>query len=73
MSDDVYDVFLSHAGQQKKGFVDILNTVLLSTPAKIKVFLDQHSLNPGHHGWETIVSAANSARVAVVVLSKEFV
>ena len=57
-------VFLSHAGEQKKIFVDILYHAL--TYERIPVFLDEYSLVPGTPGsWERIVEALEAAAVGV--------
>ena len=57
-------VFLSHAGEQKKIFVDVLYHVL--TEEGMSVFMDEHSLAPGTpEAWQSIVGALNSAAVGV--------
>jgi hypothetical protein len=60
-----YDVFLSHAGEQKLAFVDCLYTLLKNQlPDDISVFMDEHSLEPADPSpWETIVHAARHTRV----------
>jgi len=57
-----YDVFLSHAGEQKKPIVDAMHTLLRQVPG-VSVFMDEHSLVPGDEGWDVIVDAARGARV----------
>ena len=57
-------MFLSHAGEQKKVFVDFLYSVL--TEEGISVFMDEPSLTPGtSESWQSIVEALRSAAVGV--------
>jgi hypothetical protein len=63
MGHQPYDVFLSHAGEQKPVFVDCLHTILTNVGAKVSVFMDEHSLEPGDHGWDEIDAAANTAHL----------
>ena len=57
-------VFISHAGEQKKGFVDVLYHAL--TEEGISVFVDEHSLVPGTpEAWESIIEALTAAAVGV--------
>jgi hypothetical protein len=53
-SNHEFDVFLSHAGEQKKAFVDCLYQILVRAGGMgkqhtecFKVFLDQHELQLG--------------------------
>ena len=60
-------VFLSHAGEQKKVFVDSLYHVL--TEEGISVFMDEPSLVPGTpEAWDSIVEALQTAAVGASVL-----
>ena len=55
-------VFLSHAGEQKKVFVDVLYHLL--TEERIRVFMDEPSLVPGTpESWNTIVRNLKTAAV----------
>ena len=57
-------VFISQAGEQKKGFVDVLCHAL--TEEGISVFVDEHSLVPGTpEAWESIIEALTAAAVGV--------
>ena len=57
-------MFLSHAGEQKKVFVDFLYHVL--TEEGISVFMDEPSLVPGDpNAWDSIVEALEAAAVGV--------
>ena len=44
------DVFLSHAGEQKKDFVDLIYAWLTEVH-QLKCFLDEHDLRPGDQAW----------------------
>jgi hypothetical protein len=64
------DVFLSHAGEQKKGIVDCVYQLLVRLGGSgkrrtqcVKVFLDQHSLQFGVTPWEVIVHTARTCRM----------
>jgi hypothetical protein len=63
-------VFLSHAGERKKSFVDCLHQLLVREGGRgqrrkqcINVFMDQHSLEPGMKAWATIEEKAQSCRI----------
>ena len=57
-------MFLSHAGEQKKEFVDFLYN--LFTEERIPVFMDEPSLVPGTpDSWNSIVQALKTAAVGV--------
>jgi hypothetical protein len=69
---DTCDVFLSHAGEQKKAYVDCLYQILVRMgwrgAAKhqqqcIEVFLDQHELQPGATAWAVIEEKARTCRI----------
>jgi hypothetical protein len=66
------DVFLSHAGEQKKAYVDCLYQILvhvggrgLAKPRQrcIEVFLDQHGLQPGATAWAVVEEKARNCRI----------
>jgi hypothetical protein len=57
-----YKVFISHAGEQKRGFVSFLHAEL-ERRCGVPVFMDELSLQPGHHGWSSIVHALENAAV----------
>ena len=57
-----YDVFLSHAGEQKKEFVDTVCT-LLTEVHSIRTFVDEHELQPGDAAWPAMEAALREAAV----------
>jgi hypothetical protein len=59
----IYDAFLSHAGEEKKEFVDCLNTILKHAGSNLNIFMDERSLQPGDDGWDVIELAARTSRV----------
>jgi hypothetical protein len=66
----VCHVFLSHAGEQKKSYVDCLHQLLVREGGRgqrrnqcINVFMDQHSLEPGIPAWAVIEENARSCRI----------
>ena len=62
-------VFLSHAGEQKKVFVDFLHGLLTEDPPGLLVFLDEYSLIPGTpDSWHSIVDALKVAAVGAAQL-----
>jgi hypothetical protein len=65
-----YDVFLSHAGEKKGDFVDCLNAILKNNVgARVRVFMDEHSLEAGDHAWGEIEAAARNARIGTSICS----
>jgi hypothetical protein len=58
-----YDVFLSHGGEQKAGFVANLNKVVENVGARLQVFMDKKSLEVGDHGWEEVKAAAKNTHI----------
>ena len=54
-------MFLSHAGEQKRIFVDYLHDSLQNKG--IESFLDEYSLMHGHNSWEQINEALDAADV----------
>ncbi|CAM9880587.1 unnamed protein product [Chrysoparadoxa australica] len=65
-----YDVFLSHAGPQKWGIVDLLHKLLWCNG--VVAFMDRENLEPSGNAGDDMLRAAWTAAVAVVVLSPEF-
>ena len=65
-----YDVFLSHAGEQKHAFVDLvyehLRLVRQASGSDFQVFMDDSSLRGGHQAWPKIVKAANQCRIGML-------
>jgi hypothetical protein len=71
-TDEVFDVFLSHAGEQKKSYVDCLYQILVRAGGRgkqrtecFKVFLDQHELALGVTPWKVMEHAARTCRIGV--------
>jgi hypothetical protein len=69
---DVCDVFLSHAGEQKKAIVDCVYEILVRLGGSrnrrnqcVTVFLDQHSLQFGVTPWEVMERTARTCRIGV--------
>jgi hypothetical protein len=67
---DVCDVFLSHAGEQKKAFADCLYQLLVRAGGRgkqqgqsINVFMDQHSLQLGDQPWAVMEEKARTCRI----------
>jgi hypothetical protein len=56
------DVFICHAGEQKKDFVDTLRT-LLKDVHKLSVFLDEHNLLVGDHARDKMRDSLETASV----------
>jgi len=65
-----YDVFLSHAGTEKREIVSHIYESLKS--AGLRVFVDYDSLKLGNYATTEMVEAAWSAPVGLFVLSKDF-
>jgi hypothetical protein len=66
----VCHVFLSHAGEQKKSYVDCLHQLLLREGGRgqrrnqcINVFMDQHSLKPGGTAWAVVEENVRNCRI----------
>ena len=57
-----WDVFLSHAGEQKKDFVDLMHAWLTEVH-RLKCFLDEHSLRRGDFSWEQMEKSLRLAAV----------
>jgi len=69
-SDEVYDVFISHAGTDKWTIAEPLYDLLVALG--FKVFLDKAELRPGQEASEKMINAMRTAKIAVVILSPEF-
>jgi hypothetical protein len=76
-SKDVCHVFLSHAGEQKKTFVDCLHQLLVREGRRgtqrnqcINVFLDQHSLEAGNNAWAAIEEKAQTCLVGTASIKR---
>ena len=65
-----YQVFLCHAGEQKKDYVSWLYKALIDKG--VSVFFDELSLPKGEINYEHILYAATTCQIAIIVLSKEF-
>jgi hypothetical protein len=71
-TNEVFDVFLSHAGEQKKAYVDCLYQILVRAAGRgkqrtecFKVFLDHHDLPFGVTAWKLMEHAARTCRIGV--------
>jgi hypothetical protein len=58
-----YQVFISHSGEQKRGFVDFLEAEFANRYPDVKVFLDEYCLKPGDHALKEIHAAMQDAHV----------
>jgi hypothetical protein len=56
-------VFLSHAGQQKRNVVDHVRDRFVRDHPHLKVFVDEHTLEPGDRAMDRIWGACGSAFV----------
>jgi hypothetical protein len=65
-----YDVFISHAREDKKGFVEPLAHRLRD--AGVAVWYDDFSLSPGDSLSQSIGRGIAESRFGIVVLSKHF-
>ena len=61
------DVFLSHAGEQKKDFVDLIHAWLTEV-YRLKCFLDEHSLRRGDYAWLQMEKSLRLASVGQTFL-----
>ncbi len=61
-AEDECDVSLSHAGEQKKNFVDLMHAWLTELYHQ-NCFLDEHSLRRGNHSWLQMEKSLRSASV----------
>lgn len=60
------DVFLSHAGEQKREHVDCVHTIAKYILPGVSVFLDQHSLEFGDDADPEMTKAMNEAAVGML-------
>ena len=65
-----YQVFLSHAGEQKGSYVDRVYDLL--TEQGVSVFFDIRSLKPGIDPALQMIHAALTCQVGIVILSADF-
>lgn len=65
-----FDVFISHAGEDKRTLAMPLNERL--TQHGVKCFLDIENLRPGDLGWDSMDHAMETATIGVMILSPEF-
>ncbi|MHA7878101.1 MAG: tetratricopeptide repeat protein [Bacteroidota bacterium] len=68
-----YDVFISHAGEDKETMAMPLHKELIARHPHIRVFLDSKELPHGADAPASMVNAINTARCGVFILSPEFV
>jgi len=66
-----YDVFVSHAGEQKRGVVGFLVEELKRADRNLNVFVD-YEMAAGTNATALMVETARRAPVGVFVLSKDF-
>jgi hypothetical protein len=59
-------VFISHAGEQKRGFVDFLRKEFNDRHAALEVFVDQYSLKMGGSAMPAIEAALGDAFVGTL-------
>jgi hypothetical protein len=59
-SGELCHVFISHAGEQKRGFVDFL---VAAFPPPLKVFLDEYTLEAGNDAMPAIDASLKDALV----------
>jgi len=65
-ADELYDVFISHAGPDKQFIAEPLFEELVANG--LKVFFDKRKLYPGHNASQKM----ETTRIAVVILSPQF-
>ncbi len=66
----MYDIFISHASEDKSAFVDLLAKKLAT--ANVSVWYDTYSLRLGDSLTESIQNGLKNSRYAIVVLSHNF-
>jgi hypothetical protein len=66
-----YDVFLSHAGSQKRNFACWLDEHLKWNG--VKCFFDERSLVGGNKAPEVMIEAVAQSKIVIVVLTEEYV
>lgn len=60
--EEKWDVVLSHAGEQKKDFADVVH-MLLTRGHHLKCFLDEHNLKYGDWSWPQIEKVLRNVSV----------
>lgn len=70
-SEDAYDVFISHASEDKIPFVDTLVEELLQRG--VKVWYDRHVLTWGRSIRQNIDAGLRQSKFAIVVLSEHYI
>lgn len=70
-SDEAYDVFISHASEDKIPFVDTLVEELLQRD--VKVWYDRHVLTWGRSIRQNIDAGLRQSKFAIVVLSEHYI
>ena len=66
-----YQVFLSHAGEQKSQYATWIEREL--TRRGVSVFFDERSLKGGDRPDDVMLNAALTCRIAIVVVSPEYI
>jgi hypothetical protein len=67
-AEEIIRIFLSHAGPDKRDFVDFLYTLLKEALLSVNVFLDQHSLKYSSVAAERMEKAVHEACVGKTCL-----
>ncbi|MHA7878106.1 MAG: TIR domain-containing protein [Bacteroidota bacterium] len=67
-----YDVFVSHAGEDKEMIAIPLYTKLVEKNPHMRVFLDRDEIPYGEDAPASMIHAMNTARCGVFILSPEF-
>ena len=70
-SEEAYDVFVSHASEDKEDFVDILVEELLSRG--VKVWYDRKEITWGRSVRQSIDNGLKKSKFAIVVLSEFYI
>jgi len=70
-SEDAYDVFISHASEDKIPFVDTLVEELLQRG--VKVWYDRHVLTWGRSIRQNIDAGLRQSKFAIIVLSEHYI
>jgi hypothetical protein len=59
----LFQVFISHAGRQKRGFVDFLEAGFRRSYPALTVFVDEHALVPGEDALQSLHAKLGDADV----------
>jgi hypothetical protein len=62
-------VFISHAGEQKRGFVDFLLKEFKDLHPALEVFVDEHSLDKGGNALPAMNAALGDAFVGKLLVT----